>query len=411
MDQGLASDIIESLRLGRPPDFGVHKYSVGDTEFLEAIKKRHLQNLNSARGKIRFVSGSWGMGKTHFLARIRDIAFDTNCLVSSVQLDRDTTPFDRFEEVFYSVVKNISTPDIDPSIDDPLSEVFRRQLFGPDITSNVIDRNACETACRTLMENREIDIDFRKIVCKFWETYRREPGNIAADEHRGMVMDWFAGRGRIGAYRDVFGVQTMVNRRNARQILKSLVRYAIHAGFAGIVVLLDEAEMNFSTMRRSNRARAHNNLLHLINTIQQSVGLFVIFATTPDFFVDQHYGIRATGPLAQRIGRPPDRRPIALQSVWNLQYLQRDVADYQLVARKLQEIYVAAYPEYVEIITAIESLDDFVRDLQEIHSPLGLGFWRVLVQAVIRRFDIAANEEDVPSSEQIYDDVAATDAN
>ena len=414
MDQELASDIIDSLRLGQPPVVGVHEYSVGDTEFLDEIKKRHLQRLNSTRGKIRFVSGSWGMGKTHFLARIRDMSFDANCLVSSVKLDKDTAPFDRFEDVFYSVVKNISTRNIDSSIDDPLSEVFRRQLFGSDITSEMIDRNACETACQQLMANREIDIDFRRIVCRFWETYRSGPSDVAADEHRGMVMEWFAGQGRIKAYRDNFGVQKLVDRTNARQILNSLARYAIHAGFSGVVVLLDEAEMNFSTMRKSHLIRAHNNLLHLINTIQESVGLFVVFATTPDFFIDQRYGIRATGPLSQRIGPLPERPPIAVRPVWNLQYLRRDITDYQSVARKLQDIYVAAYPEAKNTVSGIvstESLDELVLSLQEKYSVFDVfGFWRLLVQAVIRGFDIAVNEGEVPPSDQLYNDIVAMDA-
>lgn len=414
MDQEFASDIIDSLRLGQPPVVGVHKYSVGDTDFLNEIKKRHLQKISSSRGKIRFVSGSWGMGKTHFLARIRDMAFDANCLVSSVKLNRDTAPFDRFEEVFYNVVKNISTRNIDPSIEDPLSEVFRRQLFGSETASNVIDQNACEAACQRLMANRDIDIDFRRIVCRFWETYRSRPSDVAADEHRGMVMEWFAGRGRIKAYRDNFGVQKLVDRASARQILNSLARYAIYAGFAGVVVLLDEAEMNFSTMRKSHLVTAHNNLLHLINTIQEGVGLFVVFATTPDFFVDQRYGIRATGPLSQRIGPLPERPPIAVRPVWNLQYLRRDVTDYQLVARKLQDIYVAAYPETENMVTDIvstESLDDLVLSLQEKYSAFDVfGFWRLLVQAVIRRFDIAVNDGEVPSSDQLYNDIVHKDS-
>ena len=205
LHQALAENIIESLRSGIPPVDGVREYSAGNEDFLAQIRKRHLRNIAGARGKIRFISGSWGSGKTHFLAQIRETAFDSNYLVSSVGLSAAETPFNRFEEVFYRIVKQISSSEMyttgGAALDAPLGEVFRRQLFGSSAAAYdaAIDRETYDKVCQELMVNGEIDIDFRRLVCRFWETYLPEAGDPAMlEDRRGRIMQWFSGKERSG---------------------------------------------------------------------------------------------------------------------------------------------------------------------------------------------------------------------
>jgi hypothetical protein len=189
-------------------------------------------------------------------------------------------------------------------------------------------------------------------------------------------------------------------------LLRSLGRYAIHAGFNGIVVLLDEAEMSYSVMRKSELKKAHNNLLHLINSIEESPGLFLVYATTPDFYTDERHGIQIYGALAQRIGRPEERPPRALDRVWNLEYVEADLADYRAAARKIRSLYVAAYPEFEQAISDDSSLDIFVEELLNAHPRFSaVGFWRVLVKGVIELFERQAEGDEVPSAVQLHDDI------
>ena len=413
IDQARAESIVESLRAGIPPHEGVGEYSAGNDLFLDQIRKRHLRATAAMRGKIRFVSGPWGTGKSHFLAQLRETAFDANYLVSSVGLSADEAPFNRFEEVFYRIVKEISSPDMHRTsavtLDAPLGEVFRRQLFGPTsvISSTAIDHETYDKACQALMSNGEIDIDFRRLVCRYWETYLPESGDAAMlEDRRGRILQWFSGEGTIGTYRKEFGVQKLVNRSNARLLLRCLGRYAIHAGFTGIVVLLDEAEMSYSVMRKSDLKKAHNNLLHLINSIEETPGLFLVYATTPDFYIDEKHGIQIYGALAQRVGRPEEHQPRALDRVWNLEYVQPDLADYQAAARKIRNLYIAAYPEDEEIIADHACLDTFVESFQNAHPRFSpVGFWRVLVAGLIKLFGRQAEGDTSPSVEELHDDI------
>ena len=412
-DQLHAIDIIESLRKGIPPRRGVNEYSAGNDDFLNQIQSRHLQNVPGLSGKIRFISGSWGSGKSHFLAQLRETAFASNYLVSSVALSVVEAPFNRFEEVFSRIVRQISSRDMhetgNTTLDAPLGEVFRRQLFGfaSEPSDNMVDRETYDEACQKLMANQEINIDFRRLVRHFWKTYLPESGDpIILEDQRGKIMQWFSGEGTIGAYRKEFGVQSLVKRSNARALLRSLGRYAIHAGFNGIVVLFDEAEMSYSTMRKSELKKAHNNLLHLINSIQESAGLFLVYATTPDFYTDEKHGIQIYGALAQRIGRPEDRPPRALDRVWNLDSTQPKLADYQAAARKIRNLYITAYPEYENKIEEDIALEILVKKFLNVHPRFSLvGFWRVLVAGLIENFDYRVDGYEVPSPEQLHENI------
>lgn len=413
LDQARAEAIIEELRKGIPPNNGVREYSAGNEDFLEQIRKRHLRKIPGMRGKIRFISGSWGSGKTHFLAQLRETAFASRYLVSSLALSADETPFNRFEEVFYRIVKNISSPEMNATdgriLDAPLGEVFRRQLFGSSVVSAdaVIDRESYDKACQELMKNGEVDIDFRRLVCRYWETFLPEAGDpTMLEDRRGRIMQWFSGEGTIGVYRKEFGIQKLINRSNARLLLRALGCYAIHAGFTGIVVLLDEAEMSYSVMRKSELKKAHNNLLHLINSIEESPGLFLVYATTQDFYTDERHGIQLYGALAQRVGRPEERPPRALDRVWNLDYVQPDLADYKAAARKIRRLYITTFPESEQMISDDSLLNAFVEGLLDAHPRFsGVGFWRVLVKGVIELFERQREEDDVPSAAQLHDDI------
>ena len=67
LKQAEALEVIESLRKGIPPKRYTSRYTSGTEDFLTKVRKFHLESA-STRGKLRFVSGSWGAGKTHFPA-------------------------------------------------------------------------------------------------------------------------------------------------------------------------------------------------------------------------------------------------------------------------------------------------------------------------------------------------------
>ena len=405
-----ALEIIESLRKGIPPKRYTSHYTSGTEELLAKIRKFHFASP-STRGKLRFVSGSWGAGKTHFLRLLRDEAFDARYLVSNVELNADSTPFNKFEQVFYDIVRNITSPEMydvgNLQLASPFGAVLRQALLGPSPEADrVVPHERYQHSRETLFGADRIDIDFRRVVSQYWETFLPQSGDTATlEDTRGRLLQWFSGEGTAGMYRKL-GVQKLVSRANARLMLQSLSRFATHVGYRGLVILFDEAEMSFSTMRKSNLKQAHNNLLHLINSIDESEGLFLIYATTPDFYMDEHHGITIYGALAQRIGKPDERSPRPLDRIWNLDCVQSSVDDYLNAVGKIRSIYVTAYPEYSAAASSETALRAYVAKMLEAHPEYSrVSKWRVVVTGAVEALDTAVQGDALPPAEQLHEDI------
>jgi hypothetical protein len=410
-DRTISSHVIEALRKGIPPQRGVELYSVGHERLIEGIEKYHLTGINN-HGIIRFTSGSWGAGKTHFFRLLRDVVFKHQCLVANVELNVGSAALNKFESIFYSIVRNIRTPDAVTS--EPQAAPFRNVVRESLLFLGIGDRNysgdiASEhfvKAKATLMADHMIDIDFKKMILRYWETYLPDAADPAiVDQTRDEILQWFSGEGSIGMYRKVFGVNKIVNKDNAKIMLQSLAGFVILTGYKGLVILFDEAEQSYSVMRKSALRDAHNNLLSLINNVEALPGLFLIYATTPDFYTDPKHGIVIYGALAGRIGKPEERSPRALSTIWNLDAIVTTLVEYQDAAKKIHKIYAEAYSDSETKLPSVDLIDGFVADLFRIHPSLSpVKFWRVLVTALVSHFDDVL-EGDKRSTEQLYDDV------
>jgi hypothetical protein len=414
LEQGRADDIIERLRFGNPSHRDAELYSAGQVEsFLDDVRKQHLESP-SRRGKIRFINGSWGSGKTHLLRRLREEAFLAGYLVSNVELDKDQAPFNKFEKVFYKLISNLASPEMykDDAIvgDASFGPLLQRILFGAKAgPGEVVSSQHFQDMNNKLFSADGVDIDFRRIISSYWKTFLPGGDNIAAlEEIRGELLKWFEGEGTVATFRKKYGVQKTVNRTNARLMLQSLSRFALQFGYHGILILLDETAAYYSGMRKSNLTQAHNNLLHLINGIDESEGLFLVYAATPDFFIDPDYGILRYGALVQRIGKPEEREPRALDRVWNLDELAVSVEDFQEAASKVRQIYMRAHPEVADNHELIsdDELKSYVADLKRAHPRFSrVSAWRVIIPASVQLLEATARGEKPKSAEDLHDEI------
>lgn len=414
MNEAFATRIIESLRNGIPPRVGVTAYSVGHEKLLEGIRKRHLSGIED-RGLIRFISGSWGAGKTHFFRLLRELAHGEGCLVSTVDLtSNDSATLNKFESIFFSIIKNIGTPaqqsEGRPDEATPLRDVLKEAAYylgtGERDSDTPLSHDQFARAAEKLMEASNIDIDFKKIVQAYWKTLLLDAGDpIIVERTRADLIQWFSGVGSPGQYRLWAEVHKMVRRDNAKLMLQSLAGFVRLAGYRGLVILFDEAEKAFTAMRKTQLRDAHNNLLSLINNIETLPGVFLVYATVPEFFTDPKHGIVIYGALAGRIGKPEDRNPRALDTIWNLDAVEPSIEQYQEAALKLRTIYQDAYPEVVDEMPDDDTLATFVVNLEAQHPMMAqVRFWRVLMKALVVWFDDILEGDD-RSVEKLYIDV------
>ncbi|MBN1900235.1 DUF2791 family P-loop domain-containing protein [Candidatus Sumerlaeota bacterium] len=414
MDQRvIATQVVESLRKGIPPQRGIDLYSVGNENLIEGVKKFHLSGITD-RGIIRFISGSWGAGKTHFFRQLREIAFQNDCLVSNVELDVNSAALNKFQSIFSAIIRQIATPSYYAGQSAlevaPFGTVVRESLAwlatGSREVGDEIAYEQFTKASEMLMRDHSIDIDFRKMVKHYWETFLPEaPDPSVIEQSRGEILQWFSGEGTVGAFRKQFGVSKIVSKENAKVMLQSLAGFVRLSGYKGLLILFDEAEQAYSVMRKSALRDAHNNLLSLINNIETLSGLFLIYATTPDFFSDPKHGIVIYGALSGRIGKPENHHPRALDPIWNLDAVETKLEDYQEAARKILAIYAMAYPEAESNLPNESKVAERVSQLYSYHPKLAaIRFWRLLVAALITVFDDYL-EGEPRTTEKLYDDV------
>lgn len=411
-----AKAIIGSLRKGIPPQKGVSKYSVGYDKLLRGIENNILPDIED-QGIIRFANGSWGAGKTHFFRLLKERCLNDNILVANVELNNNETPFNKFEMVLSAIFKSIITPSAFQEEEERLYK-FGRVLIetvnflssGTAEYNENISVNDFETATEKLMADRNIDIDFKKIIKEYWKTFlANEAASGAMEEKRGELLQWFSGEGVAKDFRKNYEVNKMVSKSNAKMIFSSLAAFVKMAGYNGFAVLFDEAEMGYSTMRKSQLRDSHNNLLSLIDNVAGHKGLLLIYATTPDFFNDEKHGIKIYGALAGRIGKLQDESPRSLSLIWNLDALEFSLENYQDAAIKIRDLYLDGYQNLTkEELGSDEKLKSFVKDLHAEDAETSLvRFWRILLKSLIDKyFDPILEGEKVASinAEEAYYD-------
>jgi hypothetical protein len=141
-------------------------------------------------------------------------------------------------------------------------------------------------------------------------------------------------------------------------------------------------------MRKSSLRQAHNNLLHLINEIEACQGLFLIYATVPDFFEDPRHGIQIYGALAGRIGKLTSSSPLPLDPVWNIDAIESSDRDFTDAAQKIYKIYTKAFEgETSELMAQADLAHQIESILRERPEFSAISSWRLAIKATIETLD------------------------
>ncbi len=106
MDQVECQKIIESLRLGIPPEGYTHLLTVGRKKEINQLLK-----ILSEDAKSYLVEANYGAGKTHLLKFIKEKALELNYVTSLISLDsKSNARFNRMDQIFGQICRNIQVP-------------------------------------------------------------------------------------------------------------------------------------------------------------------------------------------------------------------------------------------------------------------------------------------------------------
>jgi len=372
---------------GNPPEYGFQYFTAGLDSYLGTIDEDYLESFIKDGGSaFKMVIGVYGGGKTHFLYCIREVAWNYDYIASYIVLSPEQTPFYKLEQVYRTIASNLIYPqtpeellsgydrgieavikawynrkyqEIAAKLPDGDDELAHQELntyasaLGPYESTSF--KNAVREAFLSLAEKR--NDDFTLIIQ--WLKGESPPKNLLRD----------------------FKIFEKIDKSTAFKMIRSLVQWVRDIGYAGIIVLMDEAEQTPS-MTTKQKAALLSNMRELIDECGH-----VDFKNTMWFYAvpDENFlegRTQVYEALRQRLSSVFDAttNPTGVKI-----YLEETSEDpIKLLAEigdKLSAIYEVAYSVTFETGTLDETIADIARAAYE--RKLEIGYKREFVKNVI----------------------------
>ncbi len=300
-----ADRVIEALRLGEVPEVGLDALGTGIDGHLAAFE-RELPRVARGDGRVRFLRGDFGTGKTFFLkafgARARSQGFATVYVrVSYPELPlgkplaiyaataRDLQTRRRAKGAFRAIVDGWLFQAIrrvgDPTFGDPVEEGDAR--FDDAVAAQL------RTMLGTLFDDAAL---YAQIVA----AYSRALGADEPEIARGLLQ-WLSGDEHVDASVKRFAhVRGALGQLDALPLFAGLSTMLTQSGNKGLVILVDEVE-RVLRQPQNRRMEAYRSLQNMIGALTTNLhGVLLVVAGTTSFFEDRK-GIRELEPLRQRI--------------------------------------------------------------------------------------------------------------
>ena len=293
--------VLQSLRAGVVPRTALHLIQVGRAKEVEALL-RDVERIADGGSGVRFVIGEYGSGKTFFLNLIRSVALEKKL----VTVHADLTPDRRLQSssgqarsLYAELMRNISTrskPD-----GGAMSSVVERFVAEALRIARESNANPEDVIHERLQDLSEMTggYDFAAVIAAYWRGHDSGNEQLKIDAVRWLRGEFST---RTDA-RNALGVRTIIDDASIYDHLKLMARFVRHAGFQGMIVLLDELVNLYKLANAQARNGNYEQILRILNDGLQgiSVGLGFLFGGTPEFLLDTRRGLYSYPALQSRL--------------------------------------------------------------------------------------------------------------
>lgn len=284
---------------------------------LDSIVDSDLEEISIGNyGKIKFLNGSYGEGKSHFLSRVRKKAIDNNYLVSMFQISPRGVSLDMMERAFSEIIKNLTTKRYSTEQGETIIEfVLSKWITGVGDLEGAIRKMQLDKDLKAALIEIGNRIDNRDLYCEDLDVLDR----------------WFrAETPAIGDLKKRYKIYNHINPRNVFDILKSLSIFFKKIGYKGLVVLIDEQEIISTLLTTRRRELTDQNIRIMIDDQGNMDGIYVLFATTDEFFSDPIRGVVSYPALKTRITKSNtlDLPPIGKDEMYEVALKLRDICQF-----------------------------------------------------------------------------------
>jgi hypothetical protein len=289
--------IIESLRLGIPPDGAVRYLTVGRKEEIEDLRRR----VQTGGAGLLYIKANYGSGKTHLLRLIREYGLEHGYAVSVVGLDATASVrFNRMDQIVGAVMRGLRVPGsvytgVRGLFDLLCSEIQNSRARGDadglwyrltnrwkwnesDVCESITMFVALRAWATGLPATQQLVEDWLFQPWSYYTQRRRIYQELIGD----LGRYFHDGHQERYYYPDAFKLSVQAYDQSWK-FLRDLRMLTAAAGLKGVIILFDEFENMLSGLKRSDyKSDAFWNLLQF-GRQKQFPGLSV-FAITPEFF-------------------------------------------------------------------------------------------------------------------------------
>ena len=306
----IASVLINSLKGGVVPRVGLPYITVGREAEIGALL-RDLDIVSEGGASFRIVVGRYGSGKSFLLQTIRNHAMGKGFVVA----DADLSPERRLQgtkgqglATYRELIRNLSTrtrPEggaltlvLDRWISGVQADVAAAGVSPDDPGFNAEVERRIYAVIQDLRELVH-GFDFARLLSAYYRAHVE-----GDDETKSYVSKWLRGEYRTKTEaKSELGVSCIIGDDDWYDYIKLFARFLVGAGYAGLVVLVDELVNLYKIPHAIARQYNYEKLLTMYNDALQGRAehLGVIMSGTPQCVEDRRRGLYSYEALRSRL--------------------------------------------------------------------------------------------------------------
>lgn len=293
--------ILQALAAGVVPRLGLQHIQVGRAGEIAALI-RDVDRIADGGSAARFIIGEYGAGKTFFLNLVRLIALERKCVTMHADLAPDRrihASGGQARGLYAEAVRNMATRT--KSEGGALASIIERF-----ITECVRQGEANGRPVASVIDDRLADLhdhlgghDFAAVLKAYWR------GSDDGDETvKAAALRWLRAEYPTKTEaRQALGVRSIIDDADVYDSLKLLAAFVRIAGYAGLVIVLDEMVNLYKLQSAQARNQNYEQILRILNDVLQGnvLGVGFVFGGTPDFLMDSRRGLYSYQALQSRL--------------------------------------------------------------------------------------------------------------
>ena len=362
----IAQTLINSLKGGVVPRVGLPYITVGRKEEIDALL-HDVDMIADGGASFRFIVGKYGSGKSFLLQTIRSYVMAKNFVV----VDADLSPERRLQgtrgqglATYKELIRNMSTktkPEggaLPLILDRWISSVQQEVMVSAGLSvtdpglNKAVEARIAQVVCS--LNEMVHGFDFARLLTVYYRA------GLAGDEGtKAKVLKWFRGEyGTKSEAKQELGVNIIITDDDWYEYLKLFACFLTQAGYAGLLVLIDELVNIYKIPNAITRQYNYEKILTMYNDAMQGKAhhLGFLLGGTPQCMEDPRRGVYSYEALRSRLaeGHFSAGYKDLLSPVIRLQPLTNE--EMLILVEKLADIHAQLY-DYPQIVGQQDMVD------------------------------------------------------